>query len=279
METFFFQNLTLAFSGTPRDGLEPALAVVSCEKDAVEAIIPNRVEGIPVVEIEDHAFDGCERLERVTFMEADDEQWINCITFARVGDRAFQDCVSLCEIVLPDSHSCEIGWGAFYNCTSLKRAVYPESTVVAGYAFSRCEALEEASPARSIGEGAFSFCKSLKSLPLGKGISMIDEDCFEHCYALTEVTVPASVRYIGSLAFRNCHGLRVTFEAPDNWYFSSRYFSVPDREMDLSDPECNARSLAGMDFDDGVTSWYKSEKKPQPKSDDFEEWLKKMLED
>lgn len=280
METFQFQNLTLTYSSVFRDDFAPALAVVSCPKDAVEVVIPNRVEGLPVIEIADHAFDGCSALARVTFEQADDAQWMDRITFARVGDRAFQDCVSLGEIVLPESHSCEIGWGAFYNCTSLKRAVYPEWTSVAGYAFSHCEALEEASPARSIGEGAFGFCKSLKRLPLGKDIAMIDEDAFEHCYTLTEATIPKSVRHIGSLAFRNCHGLcRVTFESPENWYFSSRYLSVPDTEMDLSNPERNARSLAGMDFDDGVTSWYKSDRKPKPKENDLDEWLKKLMED
>lgn len=280
MDTYKYKTLTLTYSSVMRDEPLPTLAVVSCEKDVTEVVIPNRVEGMPVVEIADHAFDGCSQLACVTFEEADEQQWMDWATFERVGERAFQDCVSLREIVLPESLSCEIGWSAFYNCTSLKYAVYPKRTTVEGYAFSRCDSLEKASPARSIGEAAFSFCKKLKQLPLGEGITSIEEDTFEHCYDLTEVTIPKSVRYIGALAFRNCHGLRrVTFESPENWYFDSRYFSANDTELNLSDPERNARSLAGMDFDDGVISWYKSEEKPKPKANDFEEWLKKLMEE
>ena len=85
----------------------------------------------------------------------------------------------------------------------------------------------------------------------------IEEDAFEGCDSLTEITIPASVKTIGKLAFRGCSNLKlVHFENKDNWYWHYRYKDtiIP---IDVSDPIKIAKWLSTMDFDDGVDDLFR----------------------
>ncbi len=235
--------------------------VTECEKDATEVVVPVRVEGAVVTEIKDHAFEYCKKLRKIELPEPDEEVRFDDPDFREIGDNAFMDCTSLEEIYLPYTVSA-VYHGAFYGCTALKKVVIGNShrpPYFAPYAFSSCTSLVEIPCLRHASEGMFSCCESLTFLPITNECKEIDEDCFEHCDSLTEITIPKSVKRIGPLAFRGCKNLRsVTFEDPTGWSTSIVYF--PDREpiqLDLSDPEKNARRLSGMDFDDGVRGWFK----------------------
>lgn len=83
----------------------------------------------------------------------------------------------------------------------------------------------------SIGEGAFRFCSTLKSIEIPEtvtkiadqafyqceelqsinfpdGLESIGEDAFTDCRALQSISIPASVEIIGTGAFRDCSGLQ-----------------------------------------------------------------------
>ena len=230
-----------------------AYIVTECEKDAVEVEIPAKVDGLPVTAVWYHAFENCTLLEKVTFPEPTEEDWVQGNTFDEIGDYAFSGCSSLKEVEIPYCvHT--IGRGAFYDCVSLRKATFGD-IFVGSYAFSGCKKLEEVSPVDYVNEGVFRFCESLKELPVTKDLKEIGEDAFEHCYGLTEITIPATTRCIEGLAFRSCRGLkRVVFEEPNGWVWHCRY-TDKDYPLDLSDPERNAKSLGEVDFDDGVSSW------------------------
>jgi hypothetical protein len=55
-----------------------------------------------------------------------------------------------------------------------------------------------------IGENAFSKCKNLKEVKIGKGLSAIPECCFSNCSKLKKVVIPDNVTDISLLAFKNC---------------------------------------------------------------------------
>ena len=172
-----------------------------------------------------------------------------------IGDSAFAGCTSLTAIELPDCVK-SVGHGAFRGCTALKSVEMP-TCYIYPYAFFECESLTTVSPVNNAAEGVFSHCKSLATLPITDRVEEIDESAFAHCYALTDIIIPKSVKSIVSLAFRNCHGLKtVTFEDTEGWYCRSRY-KDGEFSLDVTDPTKNAKALAGMDFDDGITSWYK----------------------
>ena len=228
--------------------------ITECETDAVEVLIPAEVDGMPVTAIGECAFADCKRLAKVEFSDIIDYIDAGVILF-EIGDYAFKNCISITEIELPEIVGF-IGRGAFYECTSLRVADIPDC-YVGPYAFYGCEALESVTPIRCISEGVFSHCKSLSVFPVAEGAKEIGEDAFYHCYCLVDITIPASVDVIEPLAFRSCKNLaRVSFAAPEGWYCRSRY-KRGEFPIDQSNPEKNAKKLSGMDFDDGVSGWYR----------------------
>lgn len=230
--------------------------VSRCDKDTVNVVIPSDIDGQPVIGIDSEAFDGCAMLSSVQ-LPTGEEPIYEYVRFSRIGEYAFNECVSLREIIAPVGLE-RIGRGAFRGCKMLTRVTFPEGISVGDYAFYGCETLTHVTPVRDVGEGTFSHCKALEYFPVDPRSEEIGEDAFEHCYALKKVVIPKNVKRIGPLVFRNCHALAsVRFEAPEAWYCTSRYMSVGKRDLDLSDPERNARWLRTADFDDGGAGWYK----------------------
>ena len=241
-----YEKLTLALS-------EDGFSVVNCEKDAVRVEIPASVRGVPVVEIAARAFDGCHLLKTVVFAAPEEES----AGLQTIGDNAFMNCVALEELALPAS-VCNIGWGAFYCCKSLRAVSFPDGAYIASYAFSNCSSLQKIPRIPYASEGIFSSCEQLREVVLAPDVDEIGENAFEYCHALESFTVPASVTCIGAQAFRNCSALkRVYFEQPQGWFEGSVYEPEKEWPLDLQDPEKNAERLSHMDFDDGVSGWYR----------------------
>ena len=65
----------------------------------------------------------------------------------------------------------------------------------------------EGNPVTSIGESAFSQCKSLTSITIPDGVTSIGLQAFFHCDGLTSITIPNSVTSIGVQAFVICTNL------------------------------------------------------------------------
>lgn len=67
-----------------------------------------------------------------------------------------------------------------------------------------------------IGQKAFSGCRMMTGFKFPSTIKYIETEAFDGCYnAFNELTIPASVRHIGSHAFRNCLTLeKVVFSGP-----------------------------------------------------------------
>ena len=230
--------------------------VLSCDKDAVDVVIPRVVDNHLVIAIKDNAFKDCKKLKSVTFEDVDElpkALYMPSIDY-EIGSYAFSGCSSLKKIHLP-KYVKRIGRSAFYNCTSLKSATF-HACDVDEYAFSHCELLKKVSKINDVREGVFSYCKSLEYLPIGNKASYIGEEAFYHCYGLTDITIPKNIIRIEGLAFRSCYNMKsITFEKPNGWKFRSAY-TLESRETDFSDPVKNVK-LAKIDFDDGVIEFYR----------------------
>lgn len=90
----------------------------------------------------------------------------------RIHDEAFQQCVNLRSVVLPNSLEC-IEEYAFDNCESLK-------TIVLG-------------GVTQVGVGVFSRCKSLEQVCFPQGLLFIGENTFRGCMSLKKVEIPSTV--------------------------------------------------------------------------------------
>lgn len=88
-----------------------------------------------------------------------------------------------------------IGVEAFYNCTNLEEVTFAEGSQL-----------------ETIGDAAFSGCKSLTSIEIPANVTSIGNYAFNNCTSLTSIGIPASVTSIGRYAFHSCSGLQmVTF--------------------------------------------------------------------
>ena len=156
---------------------------------------------------------------------------IDGYSVTRIYEGAFEDCTELTSITLPNSVT-SIGSMAFYGCTALKSITIPDSVMsIGGDAFNGCTGLESITipdSVMSVGENAFKGCTQL--IQTENGISYIDkwaidfdmsettavlrkntvgiaDSTFKECIRLVSVTIPDSVIYIDSDAFRNCESL------------------------------------------------------------------------
>ena len=83
-------------------------------------------------------------------------------------------------------------------------------TSIGNYAFSGCRSLTSVTignSVTSIGEGAFYDCSSLMSVTIPNSVTSIGNSAFSKCSSLTSVTIPNSVTSIGESAFSYCSSL------------------------------------------------------------------------
>ena len=164
--------------------------------------IPNSVTTIG-----DWAFRACKSLTSINIP--------NSVT--TIGDWAFRACKSLTSITIPNSVVIIIGnpfygWHGILNNES-KAFIYEDhvlfnknKTTLIAY---RAKETNYTIPNSviTIGEGAFSGCKSLISINIPNSVTTIGENAFGWCESLTNINIPNSVTTIGDSAFCRCNSL------------------------------------------------------------------------
>ncbi len=155
------------------------------------------------VKIGAYAFNGCTKLKRVEFHGAWD---------TAEAQGAFQSCRSLEELVLDVEGSCipnsfavecvnltrlsghftTVGEKAFMSCLSLAEFDFSDVTSVGNSAFFRVP-IETAylKNVREIGKAAFSQCKELKRVYIGKDCRKIESFAFSDCEKLRSIKIYA----------------------------------------------------------------------------------------
>ena len=126
---------------------------------------------------------------------------INGRRVTSIGNRAFDRCIFLTSITIPDSVM-SIGDSAFACCPSLTSITIPDSVT-------------------SIGSNAFNNCTSLTSITIPDSVTWIGEKAFYDCGSLTSITIPDSVTWIGEKAFCWCSALTTIYVAEANKFYSS----------------------------------------------------------
>ena len=104
-----------------------------------------------------------------------------------IDDSAFDGCISLTSIIIPDSVT-SIGSSAFSGCTNLMSITIPDSVPL-------------------VGPGAFSNCTNLTSVTIQNGVMYIGNEAFANSTSLTGITIPDSVTWIGRYSFGGCTNL------------------------------------------------------------------------
>ncbi len=147
-------------------------------------VIPDIIEGKPVIAIGGSAFRGKTALKSVTLPA----------TVGTVGGYAFENCTGLETAVLPEGITA-IGEKAFYGCDGLLEVVLPSTL-------------------REMGKEVFYSCDALRRVTIRDGLTVLPESAFQRCASLAELTLPATLTEIGPFAFSRCSALAAV-ELPD----------------------------------------------------------------
>ncbi|MBQ3003248.1 MAG: leucine-rich repeat protein, partial [Clostridia bacterium] len=202
-----------------------------------EVVIPAEITGLPVVSIEAGAFANCDMTSVVI---PDGVEYI--------GYDAFANCNFLKEITIPASVMYMDG-DVFWNCDNLQTIYCESGEHIAEWSFGwfgGCNAEIYVEGVLTVGmigdyrvdisgEGAviLDYFGNDTGIVVpaelgGKTVVEIGSNAFAGCYYLTEITIPASVVYIGSYAFSGSEELKNIYLAPDadieswsgNWYIN-----------------------------------------------------------
>jgi len=105
-----------------------------------------------------------------------------------IGENAFQFCMSLTSVTIPESVS-SIGKSAFFVCTKLANICIPKSV-------------------RSIGSSAFCCNNELESITIPNGVTIIKDGTFVGCNGLKSITISEGLETIESGAFQACKNIK-----------------------------------------------------------------------
>lgn len=228
-----------------------------------------------VTEIGMYAFANCESLEEINFSDSmkriEERAFSNCTSVKKldfpeninyIGAHSFDSDGALTEISIPlNWQNVDIyyeynsgdhnAWGIFNGCSSLKTVNFAEGTTyihggmfagsglteinlpdtvatVGDYAFSNCRSLNSfitGSSLQSIGENTLANCTSLKDLEFLDQLTSIGEGAFYGCTGFTELDLPETLSEIGTEAFGNCTSLKkvilpITVMDGSSYYYS-----------------------------------------------------------
>lgn len=153
--------------------------------------------------IADKAFINCESLKEIIIP--------NSVSF--IGFGVFQNCSSLVKVTLP-SHLSSIE-GLFIECLSLEKITLPNSLTAIGFVtFNNCLSLKEIVLPKNIKEihaEAFKGCESLKKIAIPEGVTSINYETFKDCSSLEEIILPNSLTLVGKDAFLKADNLKYYF--------------------------------------------------------------------
>ena len=184
-----------------------------------------------VTSIGDSAFSWCLSLSEIVIPSS----------VTSIGKGAFSSCSHLSEIVIPSSVT-SIGDWAFSYCFSLKYISIPKSVIslngnpfaewngkleclspnfvyeddilfnkdrsrIISFRNQNIESYVIPSSVTSIGDSAFSCCRSLSEIVIPSSVTSIGDGAFYGCNSLSEIVIPSSVTSIGDSAFSFCDSL------------------------------------------------------------------------
>ena len=168
-------------------------------------VLPNSVEVVG-----ENSFYGCSGLTSIHIPE----------NVTSIGSRAFGNCTALTSIYI-SCNVADFGYYSFYNCPNVTSIqVDPKNPnfdcrddcnaiieTASNTLFFGCQNTVIPNSVTTIRDGAFSYCKTLKSIDIPSSVTCIEYYAFEYCTNLTTVTMSDNVTSIGNHAFDHCSNL------------------------------------------------------------------------
>ena len=126
---------------------------------------------------------------------------------------------------------------------------------------------------QELSAGMFAFCTALKTLKFPAQLESIGDSCFDQAGLAGDLVIPKSVKKIGFVAFRNCHGLtsitvegNPTFSKGDKTYafqycnnllWMKANFNIIKQVVNITTPD----QYKGETFEPQNSSWFTADGK------------------
>ena len=167
--------------------------------------IPVMINGMPVTEIADNAFNGN---SFITSAEIP-------IEVTKIGEQAFMDCKSLVSVTVRAGEGArlEIGARAFYGCSSLAYFNVNDGVTVKDfgeYVFEGSHITEKDEDFIVIAGVLVAYRGSSMSVTVPGSVRYIATDAFKDCGFITEISFEtgSALETVDEYAFLNCSGIR-----------------------------------------------------------------------
>ncbi len=169
---------------------------------------------------------------------------INGVPVTQIHENAFQNCVKITKVTIPESVTL-IGDNAFEGCTSMTSVVLGESLKFIGIcAFKDCSSLEEFSNALPITNGnVISGCTSLRSFAVadnGEQI-VIKHLKFDNCKNLESIVISENCVLENSFTLSGCSSIK-KISLPKNTQLDELIVNDCDELLEIKLPETYAEN-------------------------------------
>lgn len=229
--------------------------IIGCDTSiSGDVVLPDTIEGYPVVSIWESAFYNCENINSIIIPDS----------VTTIGDYAFCFCKNVTSITIGNSVT-SIGNNAFSHCYNLSDITIGNSvTIIGEHAFEACESLSTIiipDSVTKINNHAFVSCKKLERIIVKKENKTYSTDEYGVLFDKektklikypesninTEYVIPDSVITICDKAFEDCNNLtkltigkRVTTIGKDVFNYSKKLNSiiVDNDNISYSNDEC-----------------------------------------
>ncbi len=171
----------------------------------IPATVSNGTNSYSVVQIQASAFASCEYLTEIVFPEG----------FAIIGDSAFQGCTALKRITVPSTLK-RIGDSAFRNASVLTEVCIADLNAWYNIDYGSQFGVPFYA---SQGGNVYLDGKPITSVTLPEGMTEIKRFTFYGWQCLESITIPSSLKTIGTYAFRFADNLKDVYLSDlDAWY-------------------------------------------------------------
>lgn len=172
---------------------EDGVTITRYAGEGGDVVIPDEIEGYPVIAVGDRAFINNPDVTSVTIPD-------NVTT---IGDSVFSRCKNLTSVVIGDGVT-TIGYRAFAETSKLTDVSVADGVErIKPLAFYRSGITSMVLPDTvvSIGERAFAECKALASINIPASLETINDKTFYKCESLQSIVFPESLYEIRGMAF------------------------------------------------------------------------------
>lgn len=250
---------------------ETGYIVVQCDESVCwDVSIPSSYKGLPVIGIDNNAFDNCVYINSITIPDS----------IVDIGVEAFYDCLGLTEIIVSENNiSYSSVDGVLFNKEKTILIRYPASKISTNYtipegvkatnagAFRHCQKLTSITiieGVTDIGYLTFSDCTNLIGIVLPEDVANIGVGAFDGCSSLESITISDGVKKIGNYAFVGCTNLKSVVIPDSVTSIGENVFQLCENLESVRLPNCinsiemetfrDCRSLVSVVIPDSVTS-------------------------